>query len=109
MLHQVQEFNILKFMDGRRTRNSNLFQKISSTMAEAGFVRTPEQFRIKWKNIRSAYMNAKRNNSTSGQGRISCPYFEIMDDLLGSRPMSKATECRVDAGGVAEADQGELL
>ena len=66
MLHKVQSFNILKFMDGRRTRNANLFQKMSST--------TPEQIRIKWKNLRSAYSNAKRNNSKSGQGRVSCSH-----------------------------------
>ena len=33
----------------------------------------------------------------------------MMDDLLGRRAMSQATERGVDAGGVAEADQGELL
>ena len=65
MLHQVQELNISKCMDGRRTRNANLFQKISSRMAEAGFIRMPEQIRIKWKNIRSVYSNAKQNISKS--------------------------------------------
>ena len=109
MLHQVQELSIFKCMDGRRTRNANLFPKMSLTRAEAGFIRMPEQIRIKWKNVRSAYTNGKRNNSKSGQGRISCPYYDMMDDLLGRRPMSQATERGVDAGGVEEADQGELL
>ena len=29
MLTQVQELNILKFMDGRKTRNADLFKKIA--------------------------------------------------------------------------------
>ena len=29
MLTQVQELNILKFMDGRKTKNADLFKKIA--------------------------------------------------------------------------------
>ena len=62
MLHQLQELNILKFMDGRKTRNGDLFKKVAQKMKEAGFTRTPEQVRVRWKNLRKAYHGAKRNN-----------------------------------------------
>ncbi|XP_056452660.1 uncharacterized protein LOC130387538 [Gadus chalcogrammus] len=89
MLNQVKDLNILKFMDGRKTRNGYLFKRMSTRMAEAGFIRTPEQIRIKWKNIRQAYNNAKQNNS-SGQERVSCPFYSILDDLLGKRTLSNS-------------------
>jgi len=51
MLNQLKELNILKFMDGRKTRNGELFKKVARKMEEAGFPRTPEQVRIRWKNV----------------------------------------------------------
>ncbi|KAL2090562.1 hypothetical protein ACEWY4_012825 [Coilia grayii] len=97
MLTQLKELNILKFMDGRKTRNGDLFKKIAQRMLECGFPRTPEQVRVRWKNLKKAYFAAKRNNAISGQGRTSCPFFKRLDKLLGSRPQSLADH-GVDSG-----------
>ncbi|CAL8373208.1 unnamed protein product [Arctogadus glacialis] len=51
MLNQLKDMHILQFMDGRKTRNGDLFKKIAKKMEEAGFRRNPEQIRIRWKNI----------------------------------------------------------
>ncbi|XP_061570026.1 cytokine receptor-like [Cololabis saira] len=67
-------------------------------MAEAGFARTPEQLKIKWKNLRTAYISAKNKNNRSGHDPASCPHFAILDDLLGGRPLSQAGQNGVDSG-----------
>ncbi|XP_061567989.1 myb/SANT-like DNA-binding domain-containing protein 7 [Cololabis saira] len=106
MLHQIQKLNIFKFMDGRKTKNANLFKKIKKEMADAGFIRTPEQIKIKWKHIRLAYIGAKQNNSSSAHDPVSCPYYDILDDLLGSRPLSQAAadqEAATEMGGESTA------
>uniref|UniRef100_A0A8C5CVR8 Myb/SANT-like DNA-binding domain-containing protein n=1 Tax=Gadus morhua TaxID=8049 RepID=A0A8C5CVR8_GADMO len=81
---------------------------MSTRMAEAGFIRTPEQIRIKWKNIRQAYNNAKQNNS-SGQERVSCPFYSILDDLLGKRNLSNSAGQQGLDVGFEAANQGESL
>ncbi|CAL8255056.1 unnamed protein product [Merluccius merluccius] len=70
-------------------------------MEEAGFVRTPEQIRVRWKNVKKAYLGAKQNNGTSGRPPASCPFYDLLDDLLGSRPLSQAgqkSQAGVDVG-----------
>ncbi|XP_061571681.1 uncharacterized protein LOC133425045 [Cololabis saira] len=111
LLRQMQELNILRFMDGRKSRNADLYKKIAREMAEAGFARTPEQLKIKWKNLRTAYITKNKNNR-SGHDPASCPHFAILDDLLGGRPLSQAGQNGVDSGfpaanQAAATDMGE--
>ena len=106
MLTQVQDLNILKFMDGRKTRNAYLFKKMSVRMEDAGFVRTPEQIRIKWKNIRQAYNSAKQSGERRG-----FPFYALLEELLGRRtPRSPppAAQHGLDVGFGAEYHRGEL-
>lgn len=44
----LKELNILKCIDGRKTRNGNLIKRVSEQMREGIFVRTAEQIRIRW-------------------------------------------------------------
>ncbi|XP_062376299.1 uncharacterized protein LOC134064396 [Sardina pilchardus] len=98
MLCQLKALNILKYMDGRKTRNGNLFRKVAEHMEDAGFQRTSEQIRVRWKNVKKAYNNARKNNQTSGTTSVSWPYSKILKELLGRRPLSKSTEDGVDIG-----------
>ncbi|XP_072253722.1 myb/SANT-like DNA-binding domain-containing protein 7 [Leuresthes tenuis] len=99
MLNQLKDLNILKFMDGRKTRNEYLFIKVAQKMEEAGFPRTPKQVRIRWKNVKKAYMCAKRDIGASGRRRRTlCPFFDLLDELLGSRPQSQAGHHGIDSG-----------
>ena len=50
------ELNILKFTDGRKTRNGDLFKKVARKMEEAGFTRTPEQVRSNGRTTRKLTM-----------------------------------------------------
>ncbi|KAL2093369.1 hypothetical protein ACEWY4_010681 [Coilia grayii] len=98
MITQLKELNILKFMDGRKRRNGELFKKIAQRMLQDGFPRTPEQVRVRWKNVKQAYFAFKRNNGINGQGRTSCPFFDLLEELFGSRPLSLAKHHGVDSG-----------
>ncbi|XP_041921703.1 uncharacterized protein LOC121685315 [Alosa sapidissima] len=96
MLCQLKALNILKYMDGRKTRNGNLFRKVAEHMEDAGFQRTSEQIRVRWKNVKKAYYNTRKKNQTSGNSSVSCPYSNILKELLGRRPLSKTAENGVD-------------
>ena len=109
MLSQLKEMNILKFMDGRKTRNGELFKKVALKMVEASFPRTPEQVRIRWKNLKKTYFQAKRDNGASGRGRTTCPFYDLLEDLLGSRPLSLVGHNGVDSGVQLPTTMGKLI
>ncbi|XP_061598323.1 protein ALEX-like [Cololabis saira] len=93
MLRQIQELNILNFLDGRKSRNANLFKKIAKAMADAGFIKTTEQIKIKWKNTQKSYVAAKRIKTTTGAyDPVICPYFRILDEQLGSPRLSQVVK-----------------
>ncbi|XP_024132497.1 uncharacterized protein LOC112149189 [Oryzias melastigma] len=98
MLGQLKEMNILKYMDGRKTRNGVLFRKVADQLEDAGFKRTPEQIRVRWKHLKQAYYSAKKKGDTDDNGPANCPYFNTMEDLLGSRPRPEPAEDGVDIG-----------
>ena len=54
-------------------------------MEEAGFTRTPEQVRVRWKNLRKAY-------------HATCPFYKLLDKLLGRRPLAQAGQNGMDVG-----------
>uniref|UniRef100_A0A8C6UXU0 Myb-like domain-containing protein n=1 Tax=Neogobius melanostomus TaxID=47308 RepID=A0A8C6UXU0_9GOBI len=90
MLSRLQECDITKCMDGRKKRNGYLFKRVSSALVEAGYNRTAEQIRVRWKNLKSSYFTIQ--NRQSEQDRKSCPHFHILDDLLGKCPTAQAAE-----------------
>lgn len=91
----MHEMNILKYLDGRKHRNADVFQKVSTKLAEAGFQRTVEQIRCRWKAL---YYKTKKHNNTSGSDPQRCPFYDEWEKLLGHRPLSSIDENAVDIG-----------
>ncbi|KAM4580261.1 uncharacterized protein PAE49_005180 isoform 3-T11 [Odontesthes bonariensis] len=109
MLYQLRDLNILKYMDGRKTRNGRLFKQVAEQMEEAGFKRTSEQIRVRWKHLKQAYYNAKKNNNqTSGNNPLSCTYSEILEELLGGQPLYRSVEQGLDIGLIPSVSDSVL-
>ncbi|KAF7230362.1 myb/SANT-like DNA-binding domain-containing protein 7 [Nothobranchius furzeri] len=98
MLNQLKELNIFKFMDGRKTRNGELFKTVQEQMASAGYTRTPEQIRVRWKHVKHAFLNARKNNSTSVHAPVTSSFSAALEELLEHRSMTQAGEHGVDVG-----------
>ncbi|XP_060778065.1 myb/SANT-like DNA-binding domain-containing protein 7 [Neoarius graeffei] len=97
MLDEMKDLNILQLLDGRKYRNADMFKKLSDKMALAGFSRSVEQIRTRWKVLRQSYFRAKRQSS-SGVSPLDCPYFDILEDLLGPIHFSATEGSGVDVG-----------
>eukprot|EP00058_Branchiostoma_floridae_P000880 XP_002586368.1 hypothetical protein BRAFLDRAFT_108653 [Branchiostoma floridae] len=54
-------------------------------MATEGYIRTAKQVRAKFKALKYKYRKAKDANRRSGSGRVTCPFYEELDQLLGDR------------------------
>lgn len=59
MLDEMKDLNILQLLDGRKYRNGDMFKKLSDKMGLAGYTRSVEQIRTRWKVLRQSYFRAK--------------------------------------------------
>ncbi|KAB5586805.1 hypothetical protein PHYPO_G00005740 [Pangasianodon hypophthalmus] len=101
MLDEMKDLNILQLLDGRKYRNGDMFKKLSDKMALAGYTRSVEQIRTRWKVLRQSYFRAKRqssSSSSSGVSLVDCPYFDTLEDLLGPIHFSATEGSGVDVG-----------
>ncbi|XP_061880025.1 zinc finger and SCAN domain-containing protein 20-like [Entelurus aequoreus] len=94
LIHQLRESDILKYLDGRKTRNGKVFEKVANAMKNAGFRRSPEQIRVRWKRLKQVYYNTKKD-AASGHKPVWCPHFQLLDDLLGGHPRSRSLDVGV--------------
>ena len=108
MLNSLKELNIGEHLDCRKARNAELLLVVHNEMEDAGYCRSVEQIRNRWKVLRIAYNKAKCHNSTSGSDPASCPYYDLLDEILGHRPMSNVEEYGVDIG-LAEAPEEDSI
>ena len=74
-------------LDGK-SRTKQVFERISVMMKERGYSRDGEQCKTKIKNLKKTYTNVKDHNNVTGNNKITCPFFDELDTVLGHRPAS---------------------
>jgi hypothetical protein len=72
MLNIIKEMDILKFLDGHKHRNGDVFNKVSAKMREGGFVRTVEQMSFCWKALKQGFFKARKRNNSSESNPVKC-------------------------------------
>lgn len=78
-------------------------------MNEGGFSRTIEQIRIKWKHLQVAYRKVRDHNGVSGNSKITCPFFNELDEVLHDRPNANKLKNGTDSSEVDQkCEEGEL-
>ena len=73
---------------GGRTRTKQVFEKIAQQMNDKGYNRDIDQCKTKIKNLKKTYTNVKDYNGKSGNDKMTCPFFNELDTVLGHRPAS---------------------
>nr|XP_057935957.1 uncharacterized protein LOC131134558 [Doryrhamphus excisus] len=74
-------------------KNIHVFNLFSEKMAAWGFNRTAQQCRIKVKKLRQHYIKVRdsmRNNGCSGDEKEKFPWYDQLDEILGTRPVSSS-------------------
>ncbi|KAL7394615.1 hypothetical protein ABVT39_000542 [Epinephelus coioides] len=106
LIQILDDLNILTRLNGCKEKNSDLFQRVQERMARAGFCRTIEQIKNRWKMLKQSYNKAKTNNDKSGVDLSSFPFFEDMDRVLGTWPLATANAHGVDVAFDTEESRG---
>nr|XP_055023087.1 myb/SANT-like DNA-binding domain-containing protein 7 [Misgurnus anguillicaudatus] len=73
-------------------RNRAVYENISREMAERGYRRSWLQYQRKIKSLRAKYKEVKDWNKRSGRQRITCPFYEELDRILGDKPSVQPLE-----------------
>ncbi|XP_072295157.1 pyrroline-5-carboxylate reductase 3 [Eucyclogobius newberryi] len=67
-LQILKELDIKACLDGRKVRNGGVFRTAQRRMAAAGFDRTAEQLRVRWKFLKKCYYKSQRD--PGGEAKI---------------------------------------
>ncbi|XP_016424841.1 uncharacterized protein LOC107753235 [Sinocyclocheilus rhinocerous] len=86
LLQTLKQMNIERYRDGRKHRNSLIFRKVRARHREAGFTRSCDQVKHRWKTLKAIYYRAKRQSSSS-----SFKHFDTMEEIFGHRPLVLAS------------------
>lgn len=85
-LELITEKNILSIIDGKKHRHIEIFQMLVPEMQEKNYAKTAEQMKLKLKKLKATYFKCKRDNNVSGAAPSTCPFYNELDLLYGSRP-----------------------
>ncbi|KAM4629187.1 pyrroline-5-carboxylate reductase 3 isoform 2-T2 [Polymixia lowei] len=86
-LEILKELDMKKCLDGRKVRNNKLFKVAHRRMTAAGYHRSVEQLKIRWKVLKSAYYKCKRQPQSNAPSKIQgwWRYEKTMVAIMESR------------------------
>lgn len=110
-LEILKELDMKKCLDGRKVRNNKLFKVAHRRMTAAGYHRSVDQLKFRWKLLKSAYYKCKREPNSPAPTKIQgwCRYEKTMVAIMESRhPLVGASVINSDRNDeVTEDSDGE--
>ncbi|KAI8490389.1 hypothetical protein Bbelb_316570 [Branchiostoma belcheri] len=70
-------------------RNKEGYAMLEKALREEGYVRSAKQIQVKLRDLKAGYRKCKKKNNRSGNGRTSCPFYQELDVVLGTRPATE--------------------
>lgn len=101
-LEILKELDIKNCLDGRKVRNNKLFRVAQRRMTAAGYHRSVDQLKFRWKLLKSAYYKCKREPGSAAPTKIQgwWRYERTMEAIMESRhPLV--------GGGVVKSDRND--
>ena len=68
-------------------RNKHIYEIVSRELSKVGIERKWKQCRDCVKILLAKYAKTKDVNSKSGEGKATCPFYNVINTIVGSRPM----------------------
>ncbi|XP_075944587.1 pyrroline-5-carboxylate reductase 3 isoform X1 [Anarhichas minor] len=86
-LEILKELDMKKCLDGRKVRNNKLFKVAHRRMTAAGYHRSVDQLKFRWKLLKSAYYKCKREPDSPAPTKIQgwWRYEKTMTAIMESR------------------------
>ena len=77
------------------SKSLEAWNKILAALNKEGHAKTLKQCKDRIWNLKEAYKDAKGNNANMGRGVKRSLYFDIFDQVLGSRPVVRMTDLEI--------------
>lgn len=109
-LEILKELDMKKCLDGRKVRNNKVFKVAHRRMTAAGYHRSVDQLKIRWKVLKSAYYKCKRQPESNTPIKIQgwWRYEKTMIAIMESRRPLVGTVIHSDRNDeVTEDSDGE--
>ncbi|XP_068599771.1 pyrroline-5-carboxylate reductase 3 [Brachionichthys hirsutus] len=109
-LEILKELDMKKCLDGRKVRNNKLFKVAHRRMTAAGYHRSVDQLKFRWKLLKSAYYKCKRAPGSRAPSKIQgwWRYEKTMVAIMESRHPLVAAGVNSDRNDeVTEDSDGE--
>lgn len=107
-LELITEKHILSITDGKKHRDIEIFRMLVPETQAKNYEKTAEQMKLKLKNLKTAYFKCKRNNNVSSAAPSTCPFYNELEILYGSRPSAVASSSSNQIGiDTAEVNEEE--
>ena len=100
----LKEQDIFRRMDQRKVRHSDLLKDVHQKLKDAGYSRSIEQMKNRWKVLKASYHKAKQAVDRSGAAPTNFPFFEKINSFIGGRPIFNVEENGVDIGFRTDED-----
>lgn len=86
-LEILKDLDMKKCLDGRKVRNNTLFKVAHRRMTAAGYHRSVDQLKFRWKLLKSAYYKCKRSPNAPAPTKIQgwWRYEKTMVAIMESR------------------------
>lgn len=103
-LNLIKDKEITAILDSKQQRNATIYKDLEGDMKDRGFDKPWQILRSKWKALKQKYLSEKRNLSKSGAGgksKVKLKYFDLMDEILGQRPIVSSMNSVLNSIGKA--------
>ncbi|CAJ1061186.1 pyrroline-5-carboxylate reductase 3 isoform X1 [Xyrichtys novacula] len=102
----LKELDMEKCLDGRKVRNTTIFKVAHRRMTAAGYHRSVDQLKFRWKLLKSAYYKGKREPNSNAPAKIQgwWRYEKTMIAIMESRHPLIGTGVHADRTDEATED-----
>lgn len=102
LLDILKDLDMKKCLDGRKVRNDQLFKVAHRRMTAAGYRRSIDQLKIRWKVLKSAYYKCKRPSGAPIKIQGWWRYEDHMVAIMEARAVrGRDGDARGDSDGEA--------
>uniref|UniRef100_UPI00358F3A39 zinc finger protein with KRAB and SCAN domains 2-like isoform X2 n=1 Tax=Myxine glutinosa TaxID=7769 RepID=UPI00358F3A39 len=102
LISLIEDQGMVELCTGKRLQNSDVYQRLSSLLAERGFHRPSEQVRARWKKLKFWYNRDRSTTRTTGRVSPTFRFFAQLDHLLGQNSRVTCFKAKFDQASVGE-------
>ena len=80
--------NVEQQLEDLKSNNNAIYREISKELCDRNFEKTADQCKTRMHTLRRNFRLTKTSLRSSGRGRTVCKYYDKLNEVLGTRPVT---------------------